>query len=192
MSNLNFTWWGRDLSYFHHMYNCTWLNERAVELPIAFAFRTGRSDNGLEIGNVLSHYDVTGHHVVDRYEAAPGVENADVFDISGSYDWIIAISTLEHVRWDEEPKDIGGSLAAIQHLRSLLAPGGEMLVTVPTGAHPGLDVAIADDFTGASRACTFTRSEDDLQVWVQDPEIKISPYGDRTDWASTVWIGEFQ
>lgn len=187
-----FSWWGRKLSYFHHLYNCTWLNERAVELPIAFAFRDGRSANGLEIGNVLTHYGVNGHRVVDRFEVGDGVENIDVFDVTGSYDWIIAISTLEHVRFDEPDQDPDGSIKAIEHLRSLLAPGGTMLITVPTGHNPGLDQHLAAGTTGAARACTFTRTADDLEVWSQDPEVKISPYGNLCAWATSVWIGEFK
>lgn len=206
---MDFTYFGRPLSGFNSLYNCTYLNERCVELAVAFDFLEGRSSaNGLEVGNVMGHYNVGGHTVVDLYEAASElqtlkrwrVEQVDVFDIGlqvGSlWDWIVAISTLEHVRFDmdsDAPLDLEGSMQALAYLRSLLAPEGQMLVTLPCGFHPVLDELIVEGLTGATRACTFVRDTvaDDPMQWVQTDEPTIVEYGHDGPWASAVWIGEF-
>lgn len=181
-----FTYHGKPLDLFCHMYNCTWLNERGAELAVVRNW-LGRGSM-LEVGNVLSHYDIAPpHRIVDRYEHGPGVENVDVFDVTGSFDQIVAISTLEHVRWDEDPREDGGSQAALEHLRSLLAPGGRMLVTIPTGHNPPLDEWLLAG-TGADRACTLVR---DMTSWRQTDEVEIRPYGLTQHWAEAVWIGEF-
>lgn len=185
---MTFTWWDQRLPYFDHPHNTTRANERAVEVACALHWLRDTEGNGLEVGNVLAHYDHTGHRVVDRHEQAPGVDNIDLFDIAGSYDWIVTISTVEHVRWDDA-KDPAGATAAIDHLQGLLAPGGQMLVTFPTGWHPGLDQAITDGTLDADRVCTFTRHGDD---WRQDARPTVSPYGDQTPWATTVCIAEYQ
>lgn len=119
------------------------MNERAVELPLAFGI-LDRLDSSrvLEVGNVISHYrDSVRHDVVDRYETGdPRVLNSDArcFNPSSQYDVIISLSTLEHVGWDESPRNPEKAWETILHLTSLLAPGGTFLFTVPTGYHPRL------------------------------------------------------
>lgn len=52
-----FSYRGAQLAYFVHRHNYTWLNERAVEIPIARLALTGVGNGRvLEVGNVLSHY----------------------------------------------------------------------------------------------------------------------------------------
>jgi len=183
-----FTYWGKVLAYADFEYNTTRLNERAVEIPIVRSWLQ-RNGSILEVGNVLAHYpDAPQRAVVDRWEQGPGVVNMDVFEIAGSWDQIFSISTLEHVRWDEEPREAGGSVAAIEHLRSVLAPGGRLLVTVPTGCNPPLDEWLAADDTGADRACTLVR---DGAHWRQTSEIQILPYGQEAGWAEALWVGEW-
>jgi hypothetical protein len=46
------------------------------------------------------------------------------------------------VGWDEHPRDPHKALRAADALRSLLAPGGELVATVPAGYHPFLDDAL--------------------------------------------------
>lgn len=132
--------------YLHHRYNATWLNERAVEVPVARrALEAACQGRVLEVGHVLGHYFPCDHRVVDKYERAPRVIPIDVLDYRPSerYDLIVSVLTIEHVGWDERPRDAGRALAAIEHLHELLAPGGRMLVTLPVGANPALDRAIA-------------------------------------------------
>jgi SAM-dependent methyltransferase len=136
---------GTRYRYYAGAHNNAWSNERTVELAIALPFLS-RAGNGrvLEVGNVLSHYVPTRHDVVDKYEQAPGVLNADVLDFQpdGPYDLIVSISTLEHVGWDEDVVEADKPLRAIDHLAGMLAPGGTLLVTLPLGYNPHLDEAL--------------------------------------------------
>jgi hypothetical protein len=137
-----FTLAGAEYPYLTHYYNRTWRNERAVEIPVALrlldAHRGGRI---LEVGHVTRWYRRHRHQVVDKYEAEPGVENIDVVEIPAGarYDLVIAVSTLEHAGFDEDEKDFGKPRAAVEHLTSLLAAGGMLLVTIPLGQNPGAD-----------------------------------------------------
>ena len=140
-----FSFAGERHRYLFDRYKWTWLTERAVEVPIARSFLSGRRpERVLEIGHVLGHYGPREHVVVDKYEEAPGVLNHDVFELDqlGRFDRVVAISTLEHVGWDEEPRDRSKSPASLHAAQRLIAPGGKLLVTVPVGYHPGLDAAI--------------------------------------------------
>lgn len=184
-------WGGRRLRYFDHPYNATRLNERAVELPIAAAWleEHGHGD-GLEIGNVLGHYPDTfdrwPRRVVDRYE---GPDRTDVFDLVDPVDWIVAISTVEHVRWDPpEPRDPDGAVRAITHLRGLLRLGGSMLVTAPLGWHPHLDSVIAAGALEPTDEAVYCRDGD---RWVRGDRTLWRPYGASTPWAEAVWVAEF-
>jgi SAM-dependent methyltransferase len=135
---------GREHHYFRHPYNATWRNERSVEIPLARAFLHRHHGVGLEVGNVLSHYGPVGHTIVDRYEPAAGVVNVDVLDFSApdGLDYVVTISTLEHVGWDDRPQDGHRAVEALDHLRSLLRPAGRLFVTCPVGHNPVLDERI--------------------------------------------------
>lgn len=190
-SDDTFVFRGREYNYFDDPYNTTILNDRAVEIPLAREFvveQSARSDNGLEVGNVLSHYGPTNHRIVDRWEEAPGVENIDVFDIEGSYDWIVAISTLEHVRCDEPSGGMPyGAVLAARHLQSLLNPGGKMLVTAPFGQNPYLDGAIISNGLGATEHGTLRWGTDG---WMEHPGASWGPVRPRR-WASAVWVATY-
>lgn len=74
--------------------------------------------------------------MVDKYEVAPGVINQDIVEFipSERYDLILSISTLEHVGWDETPREPAKLLRAIEHLRNrCLAPGGQIVASLPVG-----------------------------------------------------------
>ncbi len=138
---------GREYDYVWHPAEATWRSERAVEIPIGLAaLATADPQRTLEVGHVLRKYaaDAT-HTVIDKYEHAPGVVNADALTFSGGpYDLIVSISTLEHVGYDEEPRDAGKAVRAIENLRRLLSPGGKMLATIPVGYNRDLDDALRD------------------------------------------------
>jgi len=78
---------------------------------------------------------------LDKYEKGKGVINEDVVDFTPSrkYDLIISISTLEHVGWDETPKEPEKAAKAIENLKRCLNPGGKIVFTVPVGQNPCLD-----------------------------------------------------
>lgn len=129
-------------SYFYHKYNRTWRNDRAVEVPIIREILKEYSGKKiLEVGNVLSHYFTVGHDILDKYEQANGVINKDVVDFKTAvkYDLIVSISTLEHVGWDENPREPMKVLKAIENLTTCLAPGGKLVVTLSLGYNPYMD-----------------------------------------------------
>jgi SAM-dependent methyltransferase len=156
-----FTVDGEDYTYFHHVHRWTWLTERAVEIPIALRSLEASGERVLEVGNVLSHYVDVGHRVVDKYEQGPGVVARDVLEIEpdGDYDLILSISTIEHVGWDELPRDRAKALAAVDHLRGLLAPQGRLLLTLPVAYHPGLDDALRSGSLTPDRIVALRRDE---------------------------------
>lgn len=186
-----FMYWDEELTYETGEYNDARLNERAIEIPIAQWFMEGEVGTLIEIGNVLSHYRSEDHIIVDKYEQADDVLNVDVFSLIERCDMIIAISTIEHVRWDEPDtgKDWDGSVKALEHLLSLLRVGGQMLVTVPMGWNPYLDTAILDGrIPHPWRQCTLVR---DGEGWVQTQGLSHRRYAATTRWAESVWVAEW-
>jgi len=134
MGRKTFSFRGNRLRYFCHWYNTTFLNERSIEVAVAIdALKNTKGSNILEVGNVLSHYCDIPREVLDKYEKGEGVINEDIVDFhpEKKYDLIISVSTLEHVGFDETPKDPAKFAKAVRHLKTLLAPGGRMLVTIP-------------------------------------------------------------
>jgi SAM-dependent methyltransferase len=175
---------GTPLPYLRHAYNYTWLNERAVEIPLAEAVldAAGPSARVLEVGNVLGHYRSGTHTVVDKYERAPGVHNVDVVDIDvpgGPFDLIVAISTLEHVGLDEEVQDPDKPARAIAHLTALLAPGGRLWCTFPVGYNPALDAGLREERLGFDRLTALRRTGRDNR-WEQIPVDDV--WGISYDW----------
>ena len=185
---------GRRYDYFWHDYNMTWRNERCVEVPLARALLaefTGA--RVLEVGNVLSHYFPVSHDVVDKYERAPGVRNEDVVDFAPlqRYDCIVSLSTLEHVGWDETPREPGKALRALSHLvERCLAPGGRMLVTFPVGHNRDLDQAFAADRLPFTRSHCMKR-EGRFAHWREAScaEIRDAAYGHPHPFANGLVIG---
>lgn len=211
--NDRFEFNGLDLPIFDHAYNTTVLNERAIEIPIALQWlHQNGHGRGLEVGNVIGHYfeelgEVDDRRIVDKYETGvDGVENIDLFDIHGEFDYIFAISTVEHVRWDPpEERDLNGASMAIDHLRSLLSADGKMLITIPFGSHPVLDASILIELIEPKRSTVMMRSgglwhentstgrwECRGSSWYQASTVWWERYGKSTPWADAVWIGEFE
>lgn len=133
----------KSYEYLYHFYNKTWTNERGVEIPI---FRdiilNNQSKKILEIGNVLPHYYSISHDVLDKYEVGSGVINQDIisFEPTSKYDLIVSISTLEHIGWDEEPREPTKLLKAIEHMKDkCLAPGGAIIASLPIGLNDFFD-----------------------------------------------------
>jgi len=121
--------------YFYHPYNITWANERIVEIPIIKRkIDSFQGKEILEVGNVLSHYFSVNWDILDKYERGEDVINKDVvkFKPEKKYDLIVSISTLEHVGWDEIPKNPKKILLAIKNLKeNCLKENGEILMTLP-------------------------------------------------------------
>ena len=142
----HFVFAGRTYPYLRHWHVTTFLNERTVETPIVVdEVQRGRPTRLLELGNVLGHYVRCSHVVVDKYEVAPGVLNIDVVDYDADelFDMIVSVSTLEHVGWDEMPREPDKTIRAVDNMRRLLAPGGRLVFTFPLGYNPHLDAHVA-------------------------------------------------
>ena len=121
-----------------------------MEVPLARAFIERHPGQGIEVGNVLSHYGEVAHPIYDKYERARGVQNVDVVDIeANALSYIVCISTLEHVGWDEPQQDETKSLRALVHLRSLLLPEGRLFASFRLGSHPALTDAVLSGAVGA-------------------------------------------
>jgi SAM-dependent methyltransferase len=173
--------------YDRSAYNYTWLNERAVELPLAAAQLEAAERAGvdpariLEVGNVLGHYRTVAHAVVDKYERAPGVHNVDVvdLDLAGPFDLILAVSTLEHVGFDEDVQDPGKPARAVARLAAALAPGGRLWCTFPVGYNPALDAALREGSLGFTRL-TALRRTGRTNRWTQVPAEQV--WGVAYDW----------
>jgi hypothetical protein len=154
---------GREYDYFWHPVETTWRSERAVEVPVGLAeLRTADPRRTLEVGNVLCKYThpPAAHTIVDKYEQAHGVINADALTYSGGpYDLIVSISTLEHIGYDEEPREPDKAARTIANLRHLLSPSGTMIATIPVGYNRDLDDALRDGSLGAHVAYLGRTSE---------------------------------
>jgi hypothetical protein len=206
-----FNYHGVELPLYYHMYNLTHLNERCVEIAIAHWWldqpeiqaaveknmtrawveegeRTIYS--GLEVGNVLGHYQRRTHTVIDWHEQpswyqgllGQEVLNYDLFTVGwGPYSpWVCSISTIEHM---EDP------LKAIEILRGFVAPGGKLLVTFPMGEREELDgLVLREEWREMfDRGCTIARTPEG--GWKQTLAMLWQPYG---PWANSVFVGEWE
>jgi hypothetical protein len=163
---------GESYPYLFHRHKQTWLSERAVEVPVVRRLvERHRGRRVLEVGNVLAHYGGPSEHVVvDKYERAPSVLNLDVSEVGdlGPFDLIVAISTLEHVGWDEEPRHPAAGPAAIDTLRAALAPEGRLMITVPAGYNPVFDRSLASGAAPLTRSAALRR-EPGTSRWHEVP-----------------------
>ena len=166
-------------AYLFHRYKATWLTERAVEVPVVQRLVDREPGRVLEVGNVLSHYRDQRHLVVDKYEQAPGIMNRDVLDLDdlGQFELVVAISTLEHVGWDEEPRRPQAALEAVSALRERVAPGGRLVLTHPAGYNPHLDDALRSGAVPLERTAALRRAGRRTR-WKQVPteEAWLAPY----------------
>lgn len=192
-SHARFYFDGEALPYAYHLYSQTWRNERSLELAIAQHFLKQRAPGRmLEVGNVLGHFGVRGHDVIDKYERVQGIMNEDVinFGAEQQYDTIVSISTIEHVRFDEALQDPHGPLLALESLRRALRQGGRMLVTVPIGYNRGLDDDIRSGRFSFSKNIYFERvSKDNDWMEVTKEDALACFYGSPYEAANALLVG---
>lgn len=143
----NFCLENKKYEYFIQLYNNTWKNERTVEIPIILEYIKNNEGMVLELGNVLSNYIPVNHDILDKYDCVDGVINQDAvsFKSDTKYDLIVSISTLEHIGWDETPKDPEKVLLAIENMQKCLSEKGKFIFTFPVDYNPYLDKIIEDD-----------------------------------------------
>lgn len=185
---------GKSYGYLTHHYNATWRNERAVELPLVSSFLAELEPAArlLEVGNVLAYYLPTPHVVVDKFEPTPGVINKDILDFGepGSWDAIVSISTLEHVGWDETPRDETRAERALQHMRSLLVEGGRFFLSFPLGYNESLDRAVFENRLGFRKAHYLQRiSADNSWREVELSALVGTRYGAPYPFANALFVG---
>jgi hypothetical protein len=181
MAARTFRFQGREYDYFSHPYNSAGTNERTVEVPLARDWLARHEGPALEVGNVLSHYGSVSHPIVDRYEPAEGVLNVDIeaYRPEAPFGLILALSTLEHIGWDEgerrEPEKLPRVLRHL--LEALLRPGGAFLATVPLGHNPHLDALVRERRTGTELA--FLRRVNAENDWeeISEREVGEPRYG---------------
>ena len=148
-SSETFEFQGKTYRYFFHPYCTTWRNERTVAVPILWNFvkrYEAKGKNILEVGNMLSYYFKVGHDILDKYEIMEGVINQDVVDYKSSkkYDLIISVLTLPEVGWYELPRDPTKTIRALENLKTLLSPGGEIAVVMGLGINPEFDTSLGN------------------------------------------------
>jgi hypothetical protein len=177
-----------DYRYLIHWYNVTYINERAIEIPISISYMYG---DILEVGNVLSHYIDVSHDVVDKYEVAAGVINEDIIDYRPAhrYDTILCISTLEHIGFEEDSIDPNKMIRALDHMKFLLEPTGTLVATVPVGWNPLIDSQFIAYFTS-----TFYFKRISRYVWKQCEwdDIKDSKWGRPYPYANGLVVGVYK
>lgn len=188
-----FTIGSATLAYELGRYNGAWLNERTVEVPLAKHVLSGVSPKAvLEVGNVLPRYGRSGHTIVDKYEAIDGVENEDILDYQPgtTFDAVVAVSTLEHVGFDEPVKNPVGPALALDAMRKLVSTDGFLLVTIPLGYNPDLDDSIAAGQFACARQFGLRRTSEDNE-WVEDSLDALigTKYGSPFPNANGLYVG---
>lgn len=137
---------GKLFNYYLAAYNNTSLNEREIEIPIIIDYiRKFPAQNILEIGNVLSHYfSNVSHDIIDKDEKVDKVINEDIvtYKTDKLYDLIISISTMEHVGMEGDgifKLTEGWVQKGFENVKTLLAPNGKFVFTIPLYFHLELD-----------------------------------------------------
>ena len=135
-----FIYKGVPLNYFYHRYNKTWKNERSIEIPVAlYELEKYKGKRILEVGNVLQHYVKVDHEVLDKYEPGDNIIHEDILNCNHSnYDFIISISTIEHIGIDDKPINPARSIVALKKIQSMLKDGGKIFISFPVGYNSAL------------------------------------------------------
>ncbi len=184
------------LTQFYHSYNMTWVSERGVEIPIA-RFFLDQVDKAavLEVGNVLSHYGPVTHDVLDKFEKGTGIINQDIVDYhpQKNYALILSISTIEHIGFDDENESNSADkiLSALASCKTLLAPGGTLLVTLPIAYNPELDELIRAERLQFNRATFLRRTESRQWVECSQSEALLCRYKSPYPYANAIMVAEF-
>jgi hypothetical protein len=149
----------------------TWDNERAVELPICWEVvcRHGRPETVIEVGNVLGHYFDTTHRVLDLLEQHPLVTwNEDILEFKPPFapELVVSISTLEHVGHGQGEARPEKFRQAVEAALGWLAPGGELLFTVPLGYNVAVREYLESPSPEVSSMLFMRRATLD-NLWVQ-------------------------
>ena len=177
-SETNFEFNNEKYKYYIALHNTTFLNERAVEIPIVLNFiKKFNNKEILEIGNVISHYEKVDYDILDKYEKGKGVINKDIIDYKPQkkYDLIVSISTFEHIGFDEATRysenkealvDRTLLLDAINNTKDLLNANGIFIFTAPLGFNDFLDSQLINNKLQLTEA-HFLKRTSSKNKWLQ-------------------------
>lgn len=188
---------GRTYTYERRLYpNRPWRNERSVELALALDFLERRKGTRtLEVGDVLSQYTSSSHDRLDKYDPSPGIIREDIvgFVPDEPYETVISISTLEHVGWDETPRQPEKALDAYRSMRGMLKPGGAMLLTCPLGHNPRLDELLQEGAIDFPKSTFMLRiSSDNRWREATAEEVNGSKYNSPYRNANAIFVGRVE
>lgn len=194
-SSERFKFNGIELKYFHHIYNCTIANERAVEVSLAESLvNKYKNKQILEVGNILNNYFPVSSDIVDKYEKNNGVINCDInkFFPHHLYDLIISVSTLEHIGMDYgEKTEEKKALTSIRYLKRLLNKGGQIFITIPLGWNKALYNRIIKS-PGLFDNEYYFKKISPLNDWIQvgrTEALKSTPFDKRSGNTLLVYVG---
>ena len=185
---------GKRYQYFHHDINNTANNERAVEVPIVGAKLERaalKEQTILEVGDVLWQYGYDQERmIVDLGSEREGVEKIDVMSLKKKFDFIATISSVEHVGIDVNQGHMFRCVEVVEHLMSLLNPGGNIIITFPIGYNRVLDEWFSLQWRGKVRFLVrVTKSG----TWANTDRIfiKHARYGWPFTSGNAIMVGEW-
>jgi hypothetical protein len=193
-----FIYEGKNLPYFHHPYNFTWVNERQIEIQIFTDIVNKNLDKDiLEVGNVMNHYTYFKHDVVDKYEKVHGVINQDIVDYKPNkrYDLIFSISVFEHIGYiEQEPYNDNKIISALIHAESLLKDGGLLVLSFSLGFNDNADKKLIKEKKVAFDKTLFYKRVDGKDWYnCKEDELNYIYYSDRyTRISRELFIGFIQ
>lgn len=148
--------------------NKTFYNERMIEIPIFKGIlKQNRGKKILEVGNVMHNFMNTKHDVLDKYEVSKGVINEDIitYNPQKKYDLVISVSTLEHVGWDEIPKNPSLIFDAIKNLKKITKKDGEIIFSIPWNYNTFFDKIFLENKIGFTNLTFLKKNKKD--VWLE-------------------------
>jgi hypothetical protein len=134
MIKLHYDFWGP--------YNNPRINERNIELPIAFWFIENYNDNLIEIGEVTPFYRDHQHPVYDLSSELPE-RRRDVFDLTLADKNVLSISTVEHVGFGDYGNKPEPHLA-IKAIKKIMKESRNYMITFPVGYNKELDIDVME------------------------------------------------
>jgi hypothetical protein len=139
----------------------------------------------------MSHYRDVYHTVIDKYESSINVLNFDVadFSLNQKFDFILSLSTMEHVGWDEELKDPDKILRSIINLKRHLSKDGVMLITLPIGYNNSLDLYLKEGKLKFDESHCFVKSGKCFWSRIEFDNIFNYTYNFNSSTANCVLVG---
>lgn len=132
--------------------------------------------------------------MIDKYDRSPGVTNADIVDFNPGrrFGTIVSVSTLEHVGWDEVPRDPEKPLKAVSNIRRLLSQGGTALITVPLGYNPNVDRYVREGRLFDSQSFMKRISRDDRWEETDHEDVTNAEFSRPYPFANALAIGQLK